>query len=181
VTRSAFYPGRSIISPMPLAAGERLGPYEILQPLGAGGMGEVYCARDTRLDRTVAIKILSSQLASNQQAVERFRRRPAPHPPSIIRTSARVRCRRRSTIPGDGTARGRDAAAATRARSVRSSRSGRHLAGPGRCTRCRALERHCPPRHQAGQHLPDTVGARRFSISAWRSRRPLLATRGHST
>jgi serine/threonine protein kinase len=59
---------------MPLAAGERLGPYEILQPLGAGGMGEVYCARDTRLDRTVAIKILSSQLASNQQAVERFRR-----------------------------------------------------------------------------------------------------------
>src|SRR5262245_59828589 len=59
---------------MSLAAGDRLGPYEILQPLGAGGMGEVYCARDTRLDRTVAIKILSSQLASNQQAVERFRR-----------------------------------------------------------------------------------------------------------
>ena len=42
---------------MPLTTGERLGPYEILAPIGAGGMGEVYKARDTRLNRTVAIKI----------------------------------------------------------------------------------------------------------------------------
>ena len=41
---------------MPLAPGEKLGPYEILAPLGEGGMGEVYKARDTRLDRTLAIK-----------------------------------------------------------------------------------------------------------------------------
>jgi len=45
--------------------GHHLGPYEILAPLGAGGMGEVYRARDTRLDRTVAVKILRRHLSSN--------------------------------------------------------------------------------------------------------------------
>jgi eukaryotic-like serine/threonine-protein kinase len=59
---------------MSLAAGDRLGPYEILEPLGAGGMGEVYRAKDTRLDRAVAIKILSDHLESNHDARERFRR-----------------------------------------------------------------------------------------------------------
>jgi serine/threonine protein kinase len=59
---------------MTLAAGIRLGPYEILAPLGAGGMGEVYKARDTRLDRTVAIKILSSIIASDPVYRARFER-----------------------------------------------------------------------------------------------------------
>ena len=50
---------------MTLAAGSRLGPYEILSPLGAGGMGEVYRARDTRLKREVAIKVLPASLSSD--------------------------------------------------------------------------------------------------------------------
>src|SRR6266481_4468164 len=59
---------------MPLSAGTRLGPYEILSPIGAGGMGEVYRARDTRLDRTVAVKVLPEHLSSNPQLRERFDR-----------------------------------------------------------------------------------------------------------
>jgi Tol biopolymer transport system component/tRNA A-37 threonylcarbamoyl transferase component Bud32 len=59
---------------MPLPAGSRLGPYEILAPLGAGGMGEVYRSRDTRLDRTVAIKVLPVHLAQDSQLRERFER-----------------------------------------------------------------------------------------------------------
>ena len=59
---------------MALTPGTKLGPYEIQCPLGAGGVGEVYRARDTRLDRTVAIKILSSHLSSNPEAKQRFER-----------------------------------------------------------------------------------------------------------
>ncbi len=59
---------------MTLAAGTKLGPYEIVGPLGAGGMGEVYRARDTRLERTVAIKIFPAHLSSNSEAKQRFER-----------------------------------------------------------------------------------------------------------
>jgi len=59
---------------MTLSPPKRLGPYEILAPLGAGGMGEVYRARDTRLDRTVAIKILPQHLSTDQMGKQRFER-----------------------------------------------------------------------------------------------------------
>jgi eukaryotic-like serine/threonine-protein kinase len=59
---------------MGLTSGAKLGPYEIISPLGAGGMGEVYRARDTRLDRTVAIKVLPSHLSANAELKLRFER-----------------------------------------------------------------------------------------------------------
>jgi serine/threonine protein kinase len=59
---------------MALASGIRLGPYEILSPIGAGGMGEVYRARDTRLERTVAIKVLPDHLSRDRDSKQRFER-----------------------------------------------------------------------------------------------------------
>src|SRR4051812_44019409 len=59
---------------MPLSSGTRLGPYEIIAPIGAGGMGEVYTARDTRLDRTVAVKVLPSDVADDPERRARFER-----------------------------------------------------------------------------------------------------------
>src|SRR5512144_3412785 len=59
---------------MPLVTGTRLGNYEIVAPLGAGGMGEVYRARDTRLGRDVAIKVLPAAVASSAERLARFER-----------------------------------------------------------------------------------------------------------
>jgi serine/threonine protein kinase len=59
---------------MTLAPGTRLGPYEIVDPLGSGGMGEVYRARDTRLGRDVAVKVLPQHLSSNPDIRARFER-----------------------------------------------------------------------------------------------------------
>src|SRR6266581_6375584 len=60
--------------PMALVPGTRLGPYEILAPLGAGGMGEVYRARDSRLGRDVAVKVLPASLSGNSEVRARFER-----------------------------------------------------------------------------------------------------------
>src|SRR5256714_7330849 len=59
---------------MRLQSGSRLGPYEISGPIGAGGMGEVYRARDTRLGREVAIKVLPEELTSDRDRLARFER-----------------------------------------------------------------------------------------------------------
>jgi serine/threonine protein kinase len=57
-----------------LSVGTKLGPYDIVAPLGAGGMGEVYKARDTRLDRMVAVKVLPADLAADPERRARFER-----------------------------------------------------------------------------------------------------------
>src|SRR5579864_3549541 len=57
---------------MPITVGERLGPYEVLAPIGAGGMGEVWRARDTRLGREVAIKLLPHAVADDPDWLRRF-------------------------------------------------------------------------------------------------------------
>ena len=59
---------------MPLEPGTRLGPYQITSPLGAGGMGEVYRARDTRLDRDVALKVLPEAFTADPDLKHRFER-----------------------------------------------------------------------------------------------------------
>ena len=82
---------------MNLGSGTRLGPYEIVSLLGAGGMGEVYLARDSRLDRRVAIKILPADLASHPERRQRFEREARAvgslnHPTSVFfTTSAKTR------------------------------------------------------------------------------------------
>src|ERR1700694_4785862 len=59
---------------MPFSPGDKLGPYEILAPIGRGGMGEVYRAKDTKLDREVAIKVLPAALAQDPERLARFER-----------------------------------------------------------------------------------------------------------
>ena len=98
---------------MTLVNGTRLGPYEILAPLGAGGMGEVYRARDARLERDVAVKVLPESVAADPNALARFESEAkavaALSHPNILAifdfgTARRRRLRRH------GAARGRDAA-----------------------------------------------------------------------
>src|SRR5262249_48392706 len=64
-------PGARVVT---LTSGTKLGPYEIVSPIGAGGMGEVYKARDGRLERTVAIKVLPERLSSSSEVRQRFER-----------------------------------------------------------------------------------------------------------
>ena len=106
---------------MAILSGKRLGPYEILSAIGAGGMGEVYRARDTRLDRTVAIKILPGHLADRAELRDRFDREARtvaslnhPH----ICTLHDIGQQDGTDYPGDGVSGRRDAGAAADQRSL---------------------------------------------------------------
>lgn len=73
---------------MPIPAGARLGAYEILAPLGAGAMGEVYKARDSRLNRFVAIKVLPADRVSDPRRKQRFMQSVAPDQKTFLFTSS---------------------------------------------------------------------------------------------
>jgi serine/threonine protein kinase len=82
---------------MPLAVGSRLGRYDIIVALGAGGMGEVYRARDRRLGRDVALKVLPAEVAADAERLARFEH--ASSPASTTRTSSpSIRSRMRTAF-----------------------------------------------------------------------------------
>ena len=112
---------------MPLSSGTRLGPYEILAPLGAGGMGEVYRAADSKLGREVALKFLPDGLAGDPDRFARFTREAQVlaalnHP--AHRVHLRTRGIGRRTCPGDGTRGGPDPGRPHRRRSHALGRGG---------------------------------------------------------
>ena len=103
---------------MPLSRGDRIGSYVVIARIGAGGMGEVYSARDTRLDRTVALKVLSSELTADETFRERFTREARAiarlnHPNICIVYDAGAASVAGSAepdaVPGNGISRRRDA------------------------------------------------------------------------
>src|SRR5437868_9157483 len=101
---------------MPLSVGDKLGPYEILGPLGAGGMGEVYKARDTKLDREVALKFLPDAVARDPERLARFEREAkvlaSLNHPNIaqiygVEESSGVRALVMELVPGESLAEAR--------------------------------------------------------------------------
>ena len=143
--------------PMPVPTGTRIGPYEIVGWLGAGGMGEVYRARDPRLGREVAIKLIPETFATDASRLQRFEQEARAagqlnHPEHPDRLRCRHARRARPTSSPSCSRGSRSAAGCTRAALPRAQ--GDRLRTPDRRgTRRRARQGHRPPRPEAGQPL----------------------------
>ena len=111
-------PARIIRQHMPLQAGTRLGPYEVLALIGAGGMGEVWLATELRLGRKVALKLLPADLTRDPSRIQRFeqeaRAASALNHPNVCTIHALGRDERRPALHRDGVRRGGDPPAAAR-------------------------------------------------------------------
>jgi serine/threonine protein kinase len=140
---------------MTIAAGTHLGSYEILAPIGAGGMGEVYRAHDTKLGRDVAIPVLPETFAHDPERLSWFQREAKMlaslnHPKH--RGDLRTGGGRQQELSGDGAGSGRDAAGANcQGRSALRRRSARHLPPDRRGTGSRSREGHRSPRPETRQ------------------------------
>ena len=153
---------------MPLESGSRLGRYEIRSLLGAGGMGEVYLAHDSKLERKVALKLLPADFTADAGAPPPLRagsaRRLGPQSPEHRHrsTTSAATATRSSSPPSSSKARrcatGCSAGASPLAEALRHRRPGR------RCPRAGASRRHRPPRHQARKHHAATATATSKSL-----------------
>ncbi len=145
---------------MALTSGTRLGPYEILAPIGKGGMGEVYKANDTRLDRTVAIKVLPEHLAESPERKARFEREAK----AISQLNHPHICTLHDVGEQDGidflvmgVHRGRDVSGEAEEGSVAARRSTRIRDSNRRRTGHGAPSRHRPSRLETRQRDADEV------------------------
>ena len=139
---------------MTLPAGTRIGPYEIQSALGAGGMGEVYRARDTKLHRDVALKVLPELHGADPDRLARFRGRRRCWPPSITRTSGRStvwRTRRARRRWSSSWSRGRPSPSGSPRGALPLDEALAGRAPDRRRARRRPRARHHPSRPQARQ------------------------------
>ena len=153
---------------MGLAAGTRLGPYEIVAPLGAGGMGEVYRARDARLGRDVAIKVLPPDVAQDADRRARFEREAravaALSHPNILALYDIGVDRRSNSSSSRNCSRARPLRRAPRRRrACRFARRVEIAVADRARARGRARQRHRAPGSEAGQRLPARRWAREDS------------------